>query len=303
MQISNQQLLELGLEIVKVIAKGIQDVAKSEILGQEIGSQGASGDLTKFADDYSEKIVGRYAKQWSQTTRQRCFVISEETGLLKLGEEFESGIFLVLDPLDGSNNLRPWKTPAPHVGIGLAIGRLENLEVHDNFDTVDIGIAMDIFNNRIYYSIKGESSQILDYGRILGSQLKDMSKMVVGIDLDSQTEKYDYLYTKVQRLLREKKCQRRIGSSILDFAKVACGEYDAFISLGGRMGFYDLAAVKLIVEGGGGTFEIFNGMPETCIIKDIINSGNIQLLEHIKFNLVASGNDQIHRKVLDLLQN
>ncbi len=40
----------------------------------------------------------------------------------------------MLDPLDGSNNIRAWRTPSPYVGIGLAMGSLQRLGKYDDTD-------------------------------------------------------------------------------------------------------------------------------------------------------------------------
>lgn len=288
----NKQILDFGIDLVNNISAGIIKLSLEKPLGTEIGSIGASGDSTKLADDYSEQIVKESIKNFvSKNEGIKIILISEETGLVIEGVGDE-GFFMILDPLDGSNNLRKWKTPSPNVGISLGLGKLSNLNERDNFDCVDIGIVKDIFNNRLSTVIRGEGSRVEGFGEITTSQESNIEDLILGFDLDVKADKYDALYSDIKHLMRSKKCFRRLGSSVMDIYKVACGEYDGFISIGGRLGFYDLAAVKLLVEEAGGELSILNPT-EDCIIKKIIATKDNSIIKDTKYKLIASGNKVI----------
>lgn len=83
--------------------------------------------------------------------------------------------------------------------------------------------------------------------------------------------------------------------------KVACGEYDAFVSLGWRMKFYDLAAAKLIVEKAWWIFEYTTADASICLIKKIIETKDISLLKSVTYKVIASWNKGIHTKIKESL--
>jgi len=300
--VDNKTLLDLGMNIVDRVSDAIIKTSKEKSLGTEIGTAGAGGDLTKFADELSEKIVketvNKFTKRHSDVG---IILITEETGIIQLTDKKE-GIFLILDPLDGSNNLRPWLTPSPFVSISLAIGYISSVENSINFDAVEIGIVKDIFNKRTYYAEKGKGSFVLDFGQIKPSPLDDVEKAIIGIDFDIQQSKYQKLSIKVNKLMKDKKCFRRLGSSILDFMKVACGEYETFVSLGSRLKIHDVAAAQLIVKESGGIFEFIENNSEKLLQK-MLESNDSSLIEANKFRVIASGNQKIHNKVFDLIKN
>jgi myo-inositol-1(or 4)-monophosphatase len=288
----------LGKKIADNVSKAIIDWSLSRPLGIETGTTGASGDLTKEADAYAEEIVFKTITDFLEGTRYKVVLIAEETGVVTFGKPYsEEGWFIVLDPIDGSNNLRPWKTPSPFVSTSIALGDLKNLRDRDNFDSIDIGFVKDIFNNRLYQATRGEGASVEGFGRISTSSENEVYKAILGVDLDMQKGTYESVYSVLKDLMNKKRCQRRLGSSILDFMKVACGEYDSFASMGGRLGFYDLAAAKLIAEEAGGIFEILSSQPEYCIIKRIIETNDPGLLKAIKYKAIASGNRTIHERI------
>lgn len=127
---NNKILLNLGKDIVNNASGEIIKLSLKKPLGKLIGTVGASGDLTKIADKVSEKsAIKTLLKFLKKNKGIRIVLISEEIGVLELGDKkAKEGFFMIMDPLDGSNNLRPWKTPSPFVSISLAIGQLSILE-------------------------------------------------------------------------------------------------------------------------------------------------------------------------------
>lgn len=298
-------MFDFGIKVVNEVATGVVELSSDRPLGEEIGTVGAGGDLTKIGDDLSERIVKELINEFLETNNgYQIILIAEETGLLKFGDaNAKDGFFIILDPLDGSNNLRPWKTPSPFVSISLAMGSLETLEVNDNFAAIEVGIVRDIFNNRTYYAKKGDGAYVKGFGEINASPLTDASESIVGIDFDKQQGEYDELYKKLEDVMKVKKNQRRLGSSILDMAKVACGEYDAYFSVANRMKIHDVAAIQLIINEADGVFELLEYAPKECLIKQIINSGDNSLIEANRFNIHTSGNVTLHKQLRKVLKS
>lgn len=230
---------------------------------------------------------------------KKIVLISEESGIIEIGNaDLDEGYFIILDPIDGSNNMRPWRTPSPFIAISLAVGNLKNLKNRDNFDSIEAGFVGDIFNGHLFYAIRGQGSFVDGFGKIESSPETDIKKSIIGADFDLQDDEFDDLALRMRKILLNKKCQRRLGSSILDFMKVSCGEYDSFFSLGGRMKFYDLAAAKLIIEESGGVFDLIDSKIDYCIIKEIIKTRKNNLLKDVRFKVVVSGNKIIHEKLI-----
>lgn len=301
---NNAKLLQIAKEIVNQASDEIIEVSKTQALGAEIGEIGASGHSTKLADMKAEEIVKNIIKRLSiEITDYRLILITEETGLLYFGNtNLSNSILFVLDPLDGSNNLKAWRTPAPFVSISLAAGFIENENNIDDFESIQIGVVRDIFNKRLYFASRGDGAFVEEFGEIKVSPEEDVLKSVIGVDIDVQVDKFDRLSSQLIPLLRNIKCQRRLGSSILDFCKVASGEYDAFVSLAGRMGYYDIAAAKLIIEEAGGIFNI-TSTPEFELLESLFETNDSTLLEKAKYSVIASGTIKLNNGIQDLYKN
>lgn len=300
---NNRILFNLGKEIVNNASEEVIKLSMKKPIGKLIGSKGASGDMTKTADKVSEKsaikTISRFIKE---NKGVRIILISEEIGVLEFGDrKLDEGFFMIMDPLDGSNNLRPWKTPSPVVVISLAIGRLCVLEKKDNFQSVEIGLVKDIFNDRLYYAEKGKRAHVEGFGEIKSSPEGDVKKAIVSIDLDLESNDYKKMYFDLRELMENRRYRRRSGSSILDFMKVACGEYDAFVTLGSRMKLYDIAAANLIIKEAGGVFEFFSEKLPYCVIKKLISTKDKTLLKTVKFKIIASGNQKLQEKIKNYL--
>lgn len=297
-------MFDFAIKVVNRVATGVIELSSDRPLGKEIGTIGAGGDLTKIGDDLSEQIVKELINGFLEVNNgYQIILITEETGLLAFGDtNAKNGFFIILDPLDGSNNLRPWKTPSPFVSISLAMGSLETLETNDNFAAIEIGVVRDIFNNRTYFAKKGQGAFVEEFGEIHASPLTDISESIIGIDFDKQQQEFDELYKKLEGIMRVKKNQRRLGTSVLDMAKVACGEYDAYFSVANRMKIHDVAAIQLIINEAGGVFEFLEYAPKECLIKQIINSKDNSLIETNRFNIHTSGNVTLHEQLREVFR-
>lgn len=296
-------MIKFASSIVESIANEIRRLSKQTCLGHDTGQYGAGGDKIKFGDICSTQILEICLNEYlSQYPNNKVVVIAEESGIQILGNpDSKQGVFLIIDPLDGSNNLRNWRTPNPAVSVSVAIGYLEKVGEKVGFDLIEAGAVVDIFGNLLYTASRGEKAYEKNFGVLTPSPLTDIKDSIVGIDLDMQGRRYDSLFFHVDMLLRHTRCQRRLGSSILDFIKVASGEYDAFVSMGGRMKIYDIAAAKLIVEEAGGVFEIVDGLTNTCPINELICTQDNALLTKFRYRIVASGNPKLHTEIKDMI--
>lgn len=163
-------------------------------------------------------------------------------------------------------------------------------------------MVKDIFNNRLYYAEKGKGAYVEDFGKIKSSPETDVKKSIVSVDLDLESDEYKKMYLNLKELLENRRYRRRLGSSILDFMKVACGEYDAFVTVAGRMKLYDLTAARLIIEEAGGVFEFVSEKLSYCVIKKLISTKDKSLLKTVKFKVIASGNQKLQDNIKNYLK-
>lgn len=325
MAISSEVLLELGESIVDSIASQIRALSEEGPIGSRIKrcklyevfveddvSTGATKSIAEdFVDssDIKNLLVTdawHVVEDFSVDKIKKLVLIGLSVGVKVFGDKkSKEGVFVILDSIDGSNNLRDWVTPAPYISTAVAIGSLANLKNRPGVDAVDVAVVNEVFHKDKYYAMRGEGAYFKGWGKIASSPKDSIDGSIIGVDTDLMGDDFKRIADSVCPMLSKIKCSRRIGSSVLDFCKVACGEYDAFLSLGGRMVLSDVASSKLIVEEAGGVFDeqvVYGAKSADDLLKRIILNSEHNLVSETKFNIVASGNKTIHDKVLKELK-
>ena len=312
-------LMSIAKDIAYFTAEEVKKRAKQGALGKDLGKKGITGDRMKSGDEIADDIIAEILPGYFRQGIGPAYVYSEEKGVYILGEG-NKGFFVIVDPVDGSNNMRKG-APHPSVSVSAALGKMSDLPGNGTFDAVSIGVVRDIFNNRAYHAVKGrgfadvydildkETAELRTYdddpAKISVKTETRLEKAVLGIDLDKgkdeNPEEMDARLKKLSELMQNKLCQRRLGSSILDFCKVAAGEYDGFISIGGRMKLHDLAAAKLIVEEAGGVFDVSGGYDGNLVNYMFSNLDRVdevnQVLKRSKFKVIAAANPFIYKHI------
>ena len=286
--------------MVEMVAHEVFKAARKESLGTVVKEHGAAGHEVLLADEISERIIREAVIKCAKECSAEKFVtISEGSGIVEYGDtDAEDGIFMIIDPIDGTNNnVRPWKTPAPATCVSLALGSIKDALKMPRLDSVRVGVVKDIFNKGMIWAVKGEGAEYENYGKIHTSPITNLEEVVLGVDLDDK-KNFDEVLEKVAPLMKVAKCQRRIGSSILDMWRVATGEYDAYITISGRIKIYDIAAIKLIIEEAGGVFEeSLVGNARENFLKELLDTKDPTCLDGCKFKVIASGNQDLHDKI------
>ena len=297
---TNREIFNFGKNMVDTVAREIFKSARKESLGTVVEEHGAAGHEVLLADEISERIIRAAVKQCTkECSAERFVTISEGSGIVEYGDkDAEDGIFMIIDPIDGTNNnVRPWKTPAPATCVSIALGSIKDALKMPHLQSVRVGVVKDIFGKGMIWAIKGEGAEHEDYGKISTSTIDNLEEAVLGVDLDDK-KNFDEVLKSVAPLMKQTKCQRRIGSSILDMWRVATGEYDAYITISGRMKIYDIAAVKLIIEEAGGEFEEqLKGEVIDNLLKELLETKSLNCLKTCKFNVITSGNKILHDKI------
>ena len=325
MAFDKEVLLELGESIVDSISSQILNFSEEGPIGSRIKRRKlyevfveddvAKGTTKSVAEDFVDSSdiknllvtdAWHVVEDFSVDKIKKLVVVGLTVGAKVFGDiKSKKGVFVILDSIDGSNNLRDWVTPAPYITTSVALGSLENLKNHGGLDAVDVAVVSEVFHKEKYYALRGEGAFFKDWGRIQCSPETDLSNSIICIDTDLVGDGFTGIEKKICPLFKKVKCNRRLGSSILDFCKVACGEYDGFVSVGGRMVLSDVAPTKLIIEEAGGVFDekLVNGSGriKNDILRRIIRDGEQNLVSEVKYNIVASGNESIHQKIVEEL--
>ncbi len=239
-----------------------------EIIGYNI-----KGDETRTFDTLAENNLIDGIKRICEEEGVKATIMAEEGGVEKEGEDY----YFIIDPVDGSTNF------ARDIGlssISIAVAS------KPYFENVEMGIVKDIVSGKTWSAIRGRGS-FLDGKKISPSKVKILEEAIIGVDLDF-TQKKDLKI--VYPLLLSVKKIRKIGTDALELSYVASGGYDAFVDVRRVLTPESFAAGKLIIEEAGG------------IVSDIFGreiTGRISLTQ--AWTVVASGNELLHKKVLEKL--
>lgn len=299
-------MLNLARQIANTVVK---EIKKSKHLGDYVGSVGAGGDKTKNGDQIVENILKKklplFLKKFGI---KNCWFVSEETGQMIIGGVNPSieGIFIIIDPIDGSNNMRPHFTPKPFLGFSIAIGNLKNIFCEISLDAVEVGLVKDIFHDLEYTAVRNSGS-FLNNLKLNSSQLDNLETAVLGTSLDKSGQKLKNIFNRgIYKLLLATHCQRRIGSTTLDLCQVATGDYDMYVSMSDGVKVHDIAAAKLIIEEAGGIVELYNNknmnVGKNKILGKLFMSGD-EGIKDLTFRTVATGNKKLFKltkKILSL---
>lgn len=307
--ISNTIIFNLGKDMVEEVAARIYEASRKDSLGKIVKKEGAAGHEILLADEISEKIIKKSAELCLQKCPrdvvEKIVTISEGSGIVEYGNsEAKDGIFMVIDPIDGTNNnVRPWKTPSPAICVSVALGSIQDAMALPRLESIRVGFVRDIFGKAMIYATRGGGAHYEGYGRIHSSPVADVKDAVLGVDLDDKKH-FDEVLNRVAPLMKQAKCQRRIGASVLDMWRVATSEYDAYITISGRIKMYDVAAIKLIIEEAGGIFEEeLVGETRADFLKELLKTKDPACVRGCGFKVITSGNQNIHDKIKNMLLN
>ncbi len=245
--------------------------------GGEIVKMGADGTPTTFIDLVAEKKVIEVL----EGVERPLTLISEEIGELTIGDGPSEAI-LVVDPLDGTSNA---VKNIPAYGISVAVAPILSdkkgpLTIRD----IQMGMVKNYATGDIYSAVKGQGAFI--NGNDISPSLKqDLSQISLGA----------YVYRmdmgKIEILCKSVRRMRILGAVAIELAYVADGIYDAFVDVRNNLRMVDIAAAKLILEESGGIVTDSNG--------ESLN-GKLNVLE--KTSIIATCNEIIHKKIMDILE-
>jgi len=150
------------------------------------------------------------------------------------------------------------------------------------------GMVVDLSHDVMYTAFRGKGAY-RDGVKIESSKTAFLDDAVVGLDLN--TFKTKAVISKVTAIIENTKHIRHFGANALEVCYVANGLTDAFIDLRGKIRTTDVAAGFLIVKESGGLVTSPDNQPV-----------NVKLDPMQKLSFIASGNMQIHQKIVSLVK-
>lgn len=145
----------------------------------------------------------------------------------------------VVDPIDGTVN---FAFGLPHAAVSIALQQAEQSVV---------GVIYDPFTDELWTVIRGEPTRLNGRPVYVSDRARLQDSMIAMGFSKSQNSLVKCL-PHMNRLARQAKKLRMLGSAALELAYVASGRLDAYIER--RINLWDFAAGSLMVEASGGQF-------------------------------------------------
>lgn len=252
--------------IGKKLIDEISVIRHSPDIKQSLG-YGAGGDKTFQIDRQAEEIViaGLRALKESFT------VISEETGVMDING---GGRKVVIDPIDGSKNAISG-IPFFCTSIAAADG--------NTIGDVNLSYIINLINGDEFWAEKGAGAFF--NGKQIHTQKDDKFYLIA---YEAQRPEKDI--PRIVNLLSNANKTRCLGATALDLAYLSNGAISVFVSPSPSRSF-DFAGGWLLVEESGGIITDTKGNAIDNVKLDLKRSSS----------LLASGNQQLHKKAIELL--
>jgi myo-inositol-1(or 4)-monophosphatase len=236
---------------------------------------GAGGDMMKPVDLAAENaIIDTITSHGISFT-----LISEESGIKKFGGNPDN-CYVCVDPIDGTTNLMHG---LPFYASSIAVSNKPELA------NVYAGMVLDLYHDVAYTACLGQGAY-RNGVRIATSKNTLLEEAVVGIDLNAYRAKLPIgMFTALYENIKH---TRHFGANAPEVCFVAAALTDAFIDVRNKIRTTDVAAGFLIVKEAGG------------IVTDTDNQSiNVKLDPKQTLSFVASGNLEIHKKILKLVKS
>jgi myo-inositol-1(or 4)-monophosphatase len=236
---------------------------------------GAGGDPMKLVDLAAEKAIVEVLLQNSISFT----LISEESGIKEFGASPKE-FYVTVDPIDGTTNL---VRGLPFYCSSIAVSRKPTLS------DVFAASVTDLLRNISYTAFKGKGA-FRDGDNIAPSTVTLLDSAVIGLDLN--TYKIKEFAPQLSDLIQATKHIRHFGANALELCYVADGLTDAFVDIRGKLRTTDVASGFFIIKEAGGTVSSPEGKPI-----------DVRLDPKQTLKFVASGNEEIHKKILSLIKS
>jgi myo-inositol-1(or 4)-monophosphatase len=265
----NKYWLDLCKNIGDKVFVEIKKYLKSEDR-KKILKVGFGGDNTLLIDDVAEKII----LETFESTGRSFKLISEEFGEATIGKKPE--VSIIVDPVDGSNNLR---FGIPFASTSIAIGDNSGL-----MKGIQVGYIKNLINGDYYHAIK--SSGAFKNDKKINVNKDEIGCLLIDVVLNRKEN-----FTRISDFGEGFKYIRMLGSGCLGLCFVADGTVDGYLGLGAKRSV-DQAATQLLVKEAGGIVKTIDGN----------DFSNFKIGFNLNTEVIAASNNEIFEKVKSLLK-
>jgi myo-inositol-1(or 4)-monophosphatase len=267
--------IELLSTCKKAIKSNISPYLENSYDSQPDLGKGAGGDNIKLVDLAAENAIVKTLQDYDLAFT----LISEESGVKKFGSSSQQ-FYVTVDPIDGTTN---FMHKIPFYCSSIAISSKPILS------DIKIGIVVDLFHDITYIAQKNKGAYC-NGKKIFTSDCEFLEDAVIGLDVNCN--KIEDFAPKIENLIVEAKHVRHFGANALELCYVADGKTEAFVDVRGKLRTTDMAAGYLILKEAGGTLTNLKNYPLDSKLDPRIN-----------VNFIASGNNRIHKTLLNLVNH
>lgn len=246
---TNNDLHQITLEILETakragtfIREELHRFSQSDIVAKEPHS------LVSYVDRKAEEIIVGGLRPLLPGAG---FVTEENT----VDQDRKARYTWVIDPLDGTTNFIH-KIPVFAVSIGLLE---EGVPV--------AGVIYHIMADECFYAWQ-DGGAWLNGDPIKVSDSRSIDQSVIATGFPYRRERIEELIATLDRLIREARGIRRLGSAAIDLAYTACGRFDGYYE--GSINAWDVAAGIVLVREAGGVVTGLNGEAEPTFLGHIL---------------------------------
>jgi len=221
------------LEALRKAALAALKYLRSGKCSSKVVGHGSFGDVTKAFDKEAEEAVIRSLRE----DLKNLLIVSEEVGVMRLGDSPRPEWVVIIDPVDGSTNFDagiPWTA----VSIAAARWRGNGVRVRD----VEAAVVAEVFRDVIYeFSVDGGV-------KVNGEPARRRSppaKVLLGYF--EVPEAYSVV-PEYWRIRGGRAALRSLGSAALDIISVGLGRAEAFVDARAKLRNVDVAASLRMVH-------------------------------------------------------
>ena len=243
---NNNQICKSTQEIAKKAGEYIKR-SRLSFTDSDVNTKGTH-DLVSFVDKTAEKMIVADL----QKLMPKAGILAEEG----TGEQTNSDLFWIIDPLDGTTNFISNLYP---YAVSIALRK--------NNETV-IGVVYEIGKDECFFAYKGSPAFLNNIEiKVNNKTSLNDSLIATGFPYNDYSKQEQYLET-LSYFMQNTRGIRRFGSAATDLVYFACGRFDAFFEYSLKP--WDVAAGAFIAKQAGGVVSDFSGGNDFLFGQEII---------------------------------
>lgn len=245
----------------KWIYQAGETIRKQVYESYQIDTKADANDLVTDVDKSTEQFFANKIRNTYSSHR----ILGEEG----YGDNIESlkGTIWIIDPIDGTMNfVHQKKNFAISIGI-----------FHEG--SGEIALIYDVMADVLYSAIRGGGAYRNDEKLPLLKDTVTLDKSIIALNSIITCENKHINEKKIHELIKDCRSTRSYGSAALEFAYVAEGSIDAYITL--TLAPWDFAAGLILIDEVGGLTTQLDGKPVQLLEKSSIITSNRNIQQEI----------------------